>query len=146
MAPNSMSAEAHIARLPHRRPFLFLTRVDSIDAGVGASGVWEVTGEESFFAGHFPGEPIIPGVLIAEALAQLAGVCAGRSGRAPGRLAHINVKFVTTIRPPAAIALEARVSKSMGDLWLFDVTASVNGQLAAGGALALAFSSTESDS
>jgi 3-hydroxyacyl-[acyl-carrier-protein] dehydratase len=129
--------------LPHRTPFLFLTGVESIESEVGATGSWEVTGEEAFFDGHFPGEPIIPGVLIAESLAQLAGVCVGRREAGAGRLAQVNVKFVSAIRPPAIVALEVRVARRMDDLWLFDVAASVDGTEVAAGGLTLAFVSQE---
>ena len=60
--------------LPHRGPFLFITELRSVEPGQSASGSWQLTGEETFFAGHFPGRPTLPGVLMVEALAQLGGV------------------------------------------------------------------------
>ena len=61
--------------IPHRDPFLLITEVTDVEPGKRASGVWRLTGDEAFFAGHFPGRPTLPGVLMVEALAQL-GACA----------------------------------------------------------------------
>lgn len=60
--------------LPHREPFLFVTDLYTVEPGQSATGAWRLTGDEAFFAGHFPGRPTLPGVLMVEALAQLGGV------------------------------------------------------------------------
>ena len=60
--------------LPHRPPFLLLSEVSSVEPGVSAVGWWDLTGEEEFWTGHFPGRPTLPGVLMVESLAQLGAV------------------------------------------------------------------------
>ena len=135
-----MTAEV-IGRLPHRAPFLFLSSVDELSVGSRGLGSWVVTGDEAFFGGHFPGDPIVPGVLIIEALAQLAGLVGASEARG-GRLAHANVKLHESVRPPARIGLEARVERSLGHVWLFDVEATHGEIVAASGSLALALGGT----
>jgi 3-hydroxyacyl-[acyl-carrier-protein] dehydratase len=72
--------------LPHRPPFLFVTAVTSVEPGVSATGRWELTGDEAFFAGHFPGRPTLPGVLMVESLAQMGGIAVLLDPRYAGKL------------------------------------------------------------
>ena len=72
--------------LPHRPPFLFVDEVVEIVAGQSAKGVWALTGSEPFFAGHFPGRPTLPGVLMVEAMAQLGGIALLSDERFAGSL------------------------------------------------------------
>jgi 3-hydroxyacyl-[acyl-carrier-protein] dehydratase len=75
-----------IAVLPHRPPFLFVTAVTEVEPGLSASGRWDLTGDEPFFGGHFPGRPTLPGVLMVESLAQLGGIAVLLDPRYAGKL------------------------------------------------------------
>lgn len=132
-----MTTDQRIQRLPHRPPFLFLTGLDVLEPGIRGAGRWRVDGTESFLQGHFPSAPIVPEVLIAEALAQLAGLVAEGGGE--GRLAHVNVTFAARVHPPAVIDLVATAQRSIEGLWLFDVGARARGDEVACGTLSLAF-------
>ena len=77
---------APIDVLPHRSPFLFVDRVTALEPGVGATGEWHLTGDEWFFAGHFPGRPVLPGVLQVEAIAQCGGLTLWGDDRFQGKL------------------------------------------------------------
>ena len=132
------SARNPIDRLPHRDPFRFVTTVTSVEAGESCEAVWSVTGNEAFFAGHFPGNPIVPGVLIAEALAQAAGLAIPDTGTPMGGvLAQVDVRFDNPVSPPAEIVLRARLTRTIGTLSQFEVEASANDKVVARGTLAL---------
>jgi 3-hydroxyacyl-[acyl-carrier-protein] dehydratase len=137
-----MMPEPLIDLLPHRPPFRFVSSVDELAPGVSGAGTWEIRGDEGFLQGHFPGEPVVPGVLISEALAQLSGLV-GLHGRQSGesrrgRLAHTDVRFNSAVVPPATVRLRTSVSRSLGSLIQFDVSASVGDRVVARGSLALA--------
>jgi len=134
--------------LPHRPPFRFLSEIVTLQAGESGEAVWRVTGTEPFFEGHFPRQPIVPGVLIAEALAQLSGLVGfyrGPKGTrgvgddgGGGRLAHVDLRFKDAVMPPAEVALQARLVRTFGSLRQFEVTARCGQTVVAAGRLTLA--------
>lgn len=132
------SATDYLGRLPHRDPFRFVSRIIQVREGESAEAVWSPTGAEAFFGGHFPGRPLVPGVLIAEALAQVSGLAAGVT-EGEGRLAHVDVRFEQPVAPPAELRLQSRLTRTMGGLRQFDVTASVGQAVVARGTMALTF-------
>ena len=81
-----MSFPAPIDVLPHRAPFLFVDSIIDLESGIRASGLWNITGEEWFFPGHFPGRPTLPGVLMCEAIAQVGAYCVLTSETHAGKL------------------------------------------------------------
>ena len=126
-----------LSKLPHQDPFRFVSRIISVQQGDSGEGVWDVTGQEAFFAGHFPGMPLVPGVLIAEALAQMSGIVGPDNGSRGGKLAHVDIRFEQAVTPPAQITLKSKLARTMGELQLFEVSAEVRGTSVARGTLTL---------
>jgi 3-hydroxyacyl-[acyl-carrier-protein] dehydratase len=126
-----------MALLPHRFPMLLVDRVEDIILGVSARGIKAVSINEPFFAGHFPGRPIMPGVLIIEALAQTAGVLAlktlGDAGK--GKLVYFmaieGAKFRVPVEPGCLLDLKVEFSQNRGKISKFNGRAEINGKLAA---------------
>jgi 3-hydroxyacyl-[acyl-carrier-protein] dehydratase len=117
--------------LPHRYPFLLVDRIVDLKPGERALGVKNVTINEPFFQGHFPGQPIMPGVLVIEAMAQVAGVMAFRSGM-EGKSVYFmsidNAKFRRPIVPGDQVMMEIKVLKQRGNVWKFSGVATVDGK------------------
>lgn len=125
--------------LPHRAPFLFIDSIEEHEPGRRAVGVKVFPSEDPVFAGHFPGNPIVPGVLITEALAQTAGVAANGPGDSvPFRLCAIRqMKILAAVRPNEEVRLEATVTGEALGMVQFSTRASVAGQLVAEGQIVL---------
>lgn len=127
-----------LAALPHGPSFRFVSEVRSVDPGRRADGLWRVIGDEPILSGHFPGRPIVPGVLISEALAQISGLTAASGANiASGHLAHVDVRFLHAVKPPAEISLRAVVKNSLGSLHQYDVAAEVEGICVASGTVTI---------
>ena len=127
-----------IEYLPHRYPFLLVDRVDELYKGEYISATKNISVNEPFFEGHFPNMPVMPGVLIVEAMAQTAGILGFKTmEKMPSDdcmylLSGVQkARFKRQVIPGDVLSLEAEViSKKMG-LWYFDCTAKVGGELAA---------------
>ncbi len=136
--------ERLVDALPHGQAFRFVSKLTAIDPMVSGTGDWNVGGHEPFVAAHFPGEPIVPGVLIVEALAQLCGLVAfgGGEGLAvrtrTARLAQVDVKVRAAVVPPARIELSAKFVRAIEGLLMFEVVATAGGAPAADGRIVLA--------
>ena len=120
--------------LPHGREFRFLDRLTSLNPGQSGTGEYQVRGDEPFLRGHFPGEPIFPGVLLAEAAAQLAGVVAQSDPKIPPlknlKLTALrNVKILGTAKIGGIILLEAKIVGRLGNLVQAQATAKVGGEI-----------------
>jgi 3-hydroxyacyl-[acyl-carrier-protein] dehydratase len=123
--------------LPHREPFVFVDEVLSLENGVSARGLKIFRGDEAFFAGHFPGEPIVPGVILTEALAQTAGIAAAEKGVRFLLSAVRVMKFHRAVRPGEKIELMAAKAGGMGALLSFDVRATIGPETVAEGQIIL---------
>lgn len=123
--------------LPHRAPFLFVDSVEEAHAGESCTARKTFQADEPFFRGHFPGDPLVPGVILAEALAQTAGLAAGRPGSSFRLSAIRGMKFPSAARPGDTIALLARKVAVVGLLWQWEVVAKVGERVVAEGVVVL---------
>jgi 3-hydroxyacyl-[acyl-carrier-protein] dehydratase len=135
--------------LPHRYPFLLVDRIDELEPGVRAVGIKNVTVNEAVFQGHFPGQPIFPGVLIVEALAQVGGIILLSQPQFKGRLGFLaaieNFRFRKPVLPGDTIKLEFRITRLHRSIAWGEGKAEVNGNVIAEGQLTFAIMKETTD-
>ena len=132
--------------LPHRAPFLFVDRVVELEEGERILAERALLPDEPYFAGHFPGEPIMPGVLITEALAQTSGLLLALTALRQQQgslnrlfyLARADMKWTEPVRPGTTLMLEAKHTRTLGPLVAFRVRAFTKRDDVASGSLTLA--------
>ena len=121
--------------LPHRYPFLLVDKIVEIDGDDSAIGIKNVTANEPQFMGHFPGQPIMPGVLLVEGMAQTAGaICARKAGTGSDLVYFMtidNARFRKPVVPGDRVEFHVTKHKQRGNIWKFHCDAKVDGQLAA---------------
>ena len=120
--------------LPHRPPFLFVDEITALEPGEQAVGTWTLTGEEDFFAGHFPGRPTLPGVLMCEAIAQVGAVALLTDERYAGKLPLFggldSARFRRQVGPGDTLELRVEIGRLSARAGKGSGTATVNGELA----------------
>lgn len=121
--------------IPHRQPFLLIDTIEELEPGVRAVGKKCVSFNEPYFAGHFPGNPVMPGVLIIEALAQVGAVAILGQEQWKGKTAYFvginNAKFRQKVLPGDVLMLETTIVKQKGSIGVGEAVATVNGKVAA---------------
>ncbi len=129
-------------RIPHRYPFLLVDRCEAFDAGKSIIGVKCVTANEPFFQGHFPDYPVMPGVLIVEAMAQTGAILMSKTlnvdvgGKAIFFMSLDNCRFRSPVRPGDVLKLHVEVTRARGDVFKFKGVAKVDDKVAAEGEFA----------
>jgi 3-hydroxyacyl-[acyl-carrier-protein] dehydratase len=133
--------------IPHRYPFLLIDRILEVEPGVRATGIKCVTINEPFFTGHFPGYPVMPGVLIVEALAQVGTVAMLTVEANQGKLGFFagidNFRFRGQVTPGDTLTLEVVITRMKGSIGKGQATAKVGDKVVAEGELMFALSDRE---
>lgn len=130
-----LDTKAIMEIIPHRQPFLLIDTIEELEPGVRAVGKKCVSFNEPYFAGHFPGNPVMPGVLIIEALAQVGAVAILGQEQWKGKTAYFvginNAKFRQKVLPGDVLMLETTIVKQKGSIGVGEAVATVNGKVAA---------------
>lgn len=133
--------------LPHRQPFMLVDTIEELEPGVKAVGKKCVTYNEPFFAGHFPGEPVMPGVLIIEALAQVGAVAILSMPENKGKIAFFGgikeARFKGKVLPGDVLKMETEIIKMKGPIGVGSAKAYVEGKVVAQAELTFAIGAKE---
>lgn len=132
----TLDIEAIKEMIPHRHPFLMIDGVINLVPDVEVTGIKNVTGEEDFFKGHFPGHPIMPGVLIVEAMAQTSAILViGTVGKQPGSVVYFmsvdQARFRKPVFPGDRLMLHVVKQRNRGKVWKFKGEARVGDNIVA---------------
>ena len=141
----SMDVDAIMRQIPHRYPFLLVDRVTACVPGETIEAIKNVTVNEPFFPGHFPHRPVMPGVMILEALAQAAGILAFRTADVvpteDTKFYFVGIddaRFRKPVFPGDQVVLKARLERAIRGIWKFSTSAEVDGQEVASATMLLA--------
>ncbi|MCT7375638.1 3-hydroxyacyl-ACP dehydratase FabZ [Chelativorans salis] len=146
----SLDIQNLLRLLPHRYPFLLVDRIIDVDADNSAIGIKNVTVNEPHFMGHFPGQPVMPGVLIIEAMAQTAGaICIHNASDSQPSVVYFmtidNAKFRKPVVPGDRLEIHVNKLKQRGNIWKFSCEAMVDGGKVAEAVISALMSPNEPD-